>query len=99
MPSLWRQADYRRLMSEIDTQPYQDLLRILRADHPVLLPFKSWPQVVEFMHDGSSEDLRKDAVLRSILGNYSASPDSRWTTTLLVIWRITLLRLRMSRTG
>jgi hypothetical protein len=84
--SLGRDEEYRRLRTEIESDNYHQLLRRLQWDHRFLRRFQSWQDVVAFMRAGSSEDPRKDDVLRPMFEAHQRDQDQRWRTLLLVIF-------------
>ena len=83
--SSYRQ-DYERLEQELESDEYGRLLTQLQEVSPFLRQFRAWAEVVAFMRAGTSEDPRKDEVLRPMLTAHEQSRDHRWRTVLLVIF-------------
>jgi len=83
--SRWQQ-DYQRLEQELDKGEYLRLLWRLQRISPFLGRFDSWADVVAFMRAGTSDDPRKDKVLRPILRAHAQNRNHRWRTILLVVF-------------
>ncbi len=92
-----RERDRERLEHEIQTDEYRKLLRDLQLGNPFLRQFSTWAQIVNFMRAGTSDDPRKDEILRPILAANAARQDSRWRTILLVIFWPGLLSLHFQK--
>ncbi|MCY3017541.1 MAG: hypothetical protein NTW87_00720 [Planctomycetota bacterium] len=86
MPSKFRLQDRRCVETEIREERYSELLRSLQ-DHQVLFrQFSSWDDLLKFMRKGSSQDPRKNELLRAMLDAYKADNDRRWPVLLLVVF-------------
>ncbi len=80
------QNDHIRLEQELQTEPYQVLLEMLRRSERSFRQFQAWSEMIAFMHAGSSRDPRKNDILKAILRRHSEDRDHRWRTILLVIF-------------
>ena len=85
---------YGRLERDLRSETYTDLLQQLTNAEPFFGQFKTWGSVLEFMRKGSSEDPRKDEVLRPIFQAHREDQDPRWRTVLLAIFWPGLSSLR-----
>lgn len=92
-----RERDRERLEYEIQTDEYRKLLGDLQLGNPFLRQFSTWVQVVAFMRGGTSDDPRKDGILRPILAANAAHQDSRWRTILMVIFWPGLLSIHFQK--
>lgn len=81
-----RKKDQERLERELCGEGYQALLRKLQKTAPLLCRFRTWADVLGFMHTGSSRDPRKDDILRPIFRAHSKDQDPRWRTVLLTVF-------------
>ena len=86
MSSASRKRERARLDQELRGAEYQGLLDGLRRGSAFVSRFETWPQVFEFMHGGTSNDPRKDEVLRPILRAQGETRNARWRTVLLAIF-------------
>ena len=83
--SRWQQ-DYEHLERELSKSEYVRLLWRLQRVAPFLDRFDTWADVIAFMRAGTSDDPRKDKVLRPILRTHAQNSDHRCRTILLVIF-------------
>jgi len=81
-----RDRDREQLEQEIQEPSYQGLLRRLQEDEPFLRRFGDWAEVLTYMREGTSQDPRKDDVLRPIFRAHRKDGDARWRTVLLAIF-------------
>lgn len=81
-----RNHDRQMLEQEIGGENYAALLLKLQETEPFLRQFGGWTDVIAFMRGGTSDDPRKDDVLRPILTAHVADQDARWRTLLLAIF-------------
>jgi DNA-directed RNA polymerase specialized sigma24 family protein len=81
-----REQDRERLEQEINNIEHQRLLKDLHRGNPFLRQFRTWEEVVAFMRKGTSQDPRKDEILRPIIGAHAEDRDPKWRTVLLVIF-------------
>ncbi|MBN2566026.1 MAG: hypothetical protein JXB46_09990 [Candidatus Eisenbacteria bacterium] len=86
MAAVSRDRDGARLEQELETEEYRELLECLQRGEPFLRRFGRWGEVIAFMREGTSEDPRKDEILRPILLAHGADHDHRWRAILLVIF-------------
>ena len=86
MARVSRDQDCARLERELQTDDYQHLLRTLQQHAPFLRQFRTWAAVIGFMRHGTSDDPRKDELLRPIFSAHAQDQDARWRTILLVIF-------------
>ncbi|MBU1948688.1 MAG: hypothetical protein KJ927_08260, partial [Candidatus Eisenbacteria bacterium] len=75
-----------QLKKELQSNAYQTLLTELRIEESFLRRFRTWAEVLLFMHGGDSHDPRKDSVLYPILKAHGEVPDQRWVTILLTVF-------------
>ncbi len=92
-----RERDRERLERELGTQEYKGLLEDIKRANPFLSHFGGWADVMAFMRAGSSDDPRKDLILRPILAANAAGHDPRWRTILLVLFWPGLLSLHFQK--
>ncbi len=92
-----KERDRKRLEQELGTQEYEGLLRDLQRTSIFLRQFATWANVIAFMRAGTSEDPRKDEILRPLLAANTAGQDPRWPTVLLVIFWPGLLSLHFQK--
>jgi len=92
-----RERDRKQLEQELGTQEYERLLRDLQRTSPFLRQFAMWAEVIAFMRAGTSEDPRKDEILKPLLAANAAGQDPRWPTVLLVIFWPGLLSLHFQK--
>ncbi|GAB4240868.1 MAG: hypothetical protein OHK0028_19150 [Deltaproteobacteria bacterium] len=88
-----RERDREQLERELGTRECGRLLEDLRCTNSFFRRFASWADVIAFMRTGTSDDPRKDEVLRPILAAHAEEADPRWRTVLLLIFRPGLLSL------
>ena len=81
-----RNHDRQMLEQEIGGENYSALLLKLQETEPFLRQFGGWTDVIAFMRGGTSDDPRKDDVLRPILAAHAADQDARWRTLLLAVF-------------
>jgi len=81
-----RNNDRERLEREILGETYTSLLLSLQQTDGFLRRFRTWADTIVFMRQGSSEDPRKDEVLRPILRAHAIDRDPRWLSVLLAIF-------------
>src|SRR4030067_3105602 len=81
-----RHEDRERLEQEIRGRAYQPILQHLQQQHPFFRRFHTWDKVIAFMRDGTSQDPRKDMILRPIFQSHAEDADPRLRTILLVIF-------------
>lgn len=62
------------------------MLRMLHRRAPFLRQFGTWADVIAFMRAGSSQDPRKDEVLRPIFETHGEDNDPRWRAVLMAIF-------------
>lgn len=74
------------LEQEIGGADYAALLLKLQETEPFLRQFGGWTDVIAFMRGGTSDDPRKDEVLRPILAAHVADQDASWRTILLAFF-------------
>ena len=86
MSSASRRQERAQLHEELRGGQYQELLDGLRSQSAFLERFETWPQVFEFMHGGTSDDPRKDEILRPILHAHGEVRDARWRAILLAVF-------------
>jgi len=86
MSSASRRSERQHLERELRGPSYEALLRQLQAAFPHFSPFDTWEDVLLFMHGGTSEDPRKNDVLRSIFHSYRRDQDPKWRAVLLAIF-------------
>ena len=86
MSSASRGRDYARLEQELQRGEYRRILQQLHEDQGIFGRFDSWADVVAFMRSGSSQDPRKDEVLRPIFRSHQRDSAPGWRTVLLVIF-------------
>lgn len=92
-----RDRDREQLERELGTQKYARLLEDLKQTSSFLRQFATWAEVIAFMRAGTSEDSRKDEILRPILAANAALRDPCWRTILLVIFWPGLLSLHLQK--
>jgi hypothetical protein len=97
LSSFSRNRDREQLERELGTQAYEKLLKDLQRASPFLRQFAAWTDVIAFMRAGTSDDPRKDEILRPILAANAAFRDPRWRTILLVIFWPGLLSLHLQK--
>jgi len=96
--AVWsNEQDRVRLGREIEQQAYQELLETLRKDNEFLRQFETWTAVLAFMRSGSSDEPRKDEVLRPIFRAHHEDQDPHWRTVLLAIFWPGLSSLRRKK--
>lgn len=78
--------DRERLERQIDGSSYRQLLLKLHEQHALLHRFRTWREGIAFMRAGTSQDPRKDEVLRPIFEAHSADEDPRWRAILLAMF-------------
>ena len=81
-----RDLDRDQLQQQLQTAEYQTLLRVLQRGTPFLRRFHTWADILAFMRNGTSQDPRKDEVLRPILESHAKDEDPRWRVILLAIF-------------
>lgn len=81
-----RDHDREMLEQEVGGENYAALLLKLQETEPFLRQFGGWTDVIAFMRGGTSDDPRKDDVLRPILAAHTADQDARWRTILMVVF-------------
>ena len=81
-----RERDREQLGRELETGEYQRLLHDLHRRNPFLRQFRTWTDVIAFMRKGTSQDPRKDEILRPIFQAHAKDGDSRWRTILMIIF-------------
>jgi hypothetical protein len=81
-----KKQDRERLEQELETDEYQRLLRDLHRRNPFLRQFMTWADVIVFMREGTSQDPRKDEILRPIFEAHATDKDPRWRAVLLTIF-------------
>lgn len=86
MGNVSRGHEREQLEYELQADDYKQLLRDLQGKNLFLRQFKTWGEVVAFMRKGTSQDPRKDEILRPIFEAHVEDGDSRWRTILLVIF-------------
>ena len=62
------------------------MLGWLHRREPFIRQFKTWVEVLAFLRSGTSQDPRKDEVLRPIFRAHAEDEDPRWRTILMVIF-------------
>lgn len=92
-----RDRDYERLIWEIGTGKYQDLLKHMQLGTPFFRQFPKWSDVIAFMRQGTSQDPLKDEILRPILMAHGKDQDHRWRTILLVVFWPALRSIQRKR--
>lgn len=97
MARFTRERDRKKLERELRTQEYGGLLRDLQGSSLFLRRFSTWADVIAFMRAGTSEDPRKDEILRPLLAANVANQDPRWATILLIIFWPGLLSLHFQK--
>ena len=93
MPSVSTDRDRARLEQELETAEYKELLTYLQREEPSLRQFRTWGDVLAFMHTGTSRDPRKDEVLRPILAALGEDQDHRWQMILFTIFWLGLMSI------
>jgi hypothetical protein len=83
---LSRNRDREGLEQELRNREYQELLHALQWRTPFLRQFETWADVIAFMRNGTSQDPRKDEVLRPIFETHGEDQNPRWRTILLVFF-------------
>jgi len=86
MASPSRDRERERLEQELKNEKYQRLLMKLHREEPFLRQFRTWADVIAFMRNGTSQDPRKDEVLRPIFEAHSEDEDPRWRAILMAIF-------------
>lgn len=86
MQSTSRDCDYHRLQQEVDGDDYRTLLEKLQRSEPLLREFSNWSDFIAFMREGTSDDPRKNKVLRLIFDAHAEDQDPRWRVILLVVF-------------
>jgi len=81
-----RDQDRERLEREVGGETYTSLLLKLQETDAFLRRFRTWADTIVFMREGTSNDPRKDEVLRPILKAHAADKDPRWLSVLLAIF-------------
>jgi len=81
-----RDQDRERLEREVGGETYTSLLLKLQETDAFLRRFRTWADTIVFMREGTSNDPRKDEVLRPILKAHAADKDPRWRSVLLAIF-------------
>ena len=81
-----RHCDCEQLEQELKSEKYQELLVRLQRKEPFLRHFGTWTDVIAFMRTGTSDDPRKDEVLRPVFETHAEDSDPRWRAILLVIF-------------
>jgi len=81
-----RRQELEHLERELKTEAYGALLQELKRHSHFLGRFDAWPDVVAFMRAGTSDDPRKDEVLKPILAAHGRNGCPRCTLVLTVIF-------------
>ena len=81
-----RRRDYERLERKIKNEYFKSLLTKVREKETFYKRFGNWGDVVSFMRAGTSQDPRKDNVLRPLFHILQDDQDPRCQTILLVIF-------------
>jgi hypothetical protein len=97
LSSASRDRDRDRLERGLQTEGYQELLADLKIEHPFFRRFHGWSDAIAFMRKGTSNDPRKDDVLRPILAANAVGQDPRWRAILLVVFWPALLSLHFRK--
>lgn len=82
--------DYKRVLKQLETQPYKRLLAFLRKRSPKSWEFRTWAEVVEFMRAPRSQG--KDPILRDLIAEHQLG-DSQASPVLLAFFYPSLVSL------
>lgn len=99
MPCVRKDQDREQLEGELESGEYRALLRLLQSRHHFPNRFRSWGDVLTFMREGSSQDPRKDEVLRPLFLAHTEDRNPRWRTILLAIFWPGLKSICIQRRG
>jgi len=88
-----RDREREHLEHELETETARALLRKLKRREGEAMKFGSWSEVAAFMHAGTSDDPRKDALLRAIATARAEDEHPLWNTALLLFFWPGLLTL------
>jgi hypothetical protein len=86
MSTTSRDRDRERLEQEIQNREYQELLTDIQLRFPFMQRFDTWTEAISFMRAGSSQDPRKDEILRPIFKSHADEADPRWRAILMTIF-------------
>ena len=81
-----KDSERAQLEREVGKHEYAALLHRLQEEHAFLREFGTWMEVAAFMRAGTSDDPRKDEVLRPILSAHAEDRDPRWRSILLLLF-------------
>lgn len=86
MSSGFRSRARTRLEQDLNSKQFGSLLKALRLREPFLRRFETWAEVLKFMRVGTSDDPRKDKVLRPLFQLYEVNKDPRCLHVFFVIF-------------
>lgn len=89
--------DKKRLETEIQRREYICQFRILQKRYQALAGFKTWQEVVAFMWEGESRNVRKEEILQAIFEAHGEDQNPKWRTILLLIFWPTLISIHRQK--
>lgn len=81
-----RERERAHLEQQLETEVGKALLRKIRRREKQAKGFESWKELAGYMHAGTSDDPRKDAILRAIATCRDEDGHPLWSTVLLVFF-------------
>jgi len=77
--------ELRRIREDLDSPPFRRLYRRLREAHPLLAPFPTPFDLINFFHQQNKEYETKDSILTSLIRDYRQGPPYDRLASLFIV--------------